>query len=247
MAATHCLNCDAAIARTGRFCAHCGQRTDTARLTVSDVVRDLTHSFVNIERSAFAFALALVLRPGRLAREYVDGRRRRYYGPFATLAVLVGATTLAINVAGFQVLAQDGLTGRPEDFLQRHFNLVLLAQLPLLGATCALLFRRARLNLCEHMVPVAYALSIRAVVIALAIPFSYATTRDHGLTQATVLAYWAAWYIYFGWVASQFYAGNRLELWIRGVAAAALAHAVIMAIIFSAASAYRMLFDSPPL
>jgi hypothetical protein len=244
MAATRCLNCDTAIAGAARFCLQCGQRTDTSRLTVPDVVRDLTHSFVNVERSAFAFARALVLQPGRLAREYVDGKRRRYYGPFATLAVLVGATALAINLSGFQVLARDGLPAGPEGFLQRHFNFVLLAQLPLLGAICALLFRRARLNWCEHMVPVAYALGIRAVVIALGIPFSYATTHWDGPSETSVLAFWAAWYVYFGWVASQFYAGNRFEVWLRGTAAAALAHAAIMAIIFAAASADRTLFES---
>jgi hypothetical protein len=244
MAAMRCLNCDTAIAPAARFCIHCGQRTDTARLNFSDVVRDLMHSFVNVERSAFAFAGALVFRPGRLAREYVDGKRRRYYGPFATLAVLVGATALAIDLSGFQVLAQDGLAAGPEGFLQRHFNLVLLAQLPLLGALCALLFRRAHLNWCEHMVPVAYALGIRAVVIALGIPFSYATTGGHGPSETAVLAYWAAWYVYFGWVAAQFYAGNRLELWLRGAGAAALAHAAIMAILFAATSAYRTLFNS---
>jgi hypothetical protein len=93
-------------------------------------------------------------------------------------------------------------------------------------------------------VPVAYALSVRAVVIALGIPFSYATTGGHGPSETSVLAYWAAWYVYFGWVASQFYVGNRVELWIRGTAAAALAHATIMAIIFAATSAYRTLFET---
>ena len=59
------------------------------------------HSFVNFERRPLHFAWALLTRPGGMAREYVEGRRRRYYGPFATLAVFLALTALAINVTGF--------------------------------------------------------------------------------------------------------------------------------------------------
>ena len=45
---------------------------------------------------------ALITRPGAVAREYVEGKRRRHYGPFATLAVLVGLAALAVNVADFE-------------------------------------------------------------------------------------------------------------------------------------------------
>ena len=121
-------------------------------MSLADILRDLMHSFVNIERSPISFAWALLTRPGIVAREYVEGKRRRYYGPFATLTVIVGATALAINLSGFQVLAQDGFDRAPTDLLQRHFNLLLLAQLPLAGGACHALFRSARLNLFEHMV-----------------------------------------------------------------------------------------------
>ena len=104
MAERRCLNCESAIAATARFCPHCSQRTDTARLSFADMTRDLMHAFVNVERGPLMFAWALLTRPGRIAREYIEGRRRRYYGPFATLAVLVGFAALALNLSGFQVL-----------------------------------------------------------------------------------------------------------------------------------------------
>src|SRR5258705_6323055 len=105
MAERRCLNCESTIPATARFCPHCSQRTDTARLSVADMTRDLMHAFVNVERGPLMFAWALLTRPGGIAREYVEGRRRRYYGPFATLAVLVGSSALALNVSGSQVLS----------------------------------------------------------------------------------------------------------------------------------------------
>lgn len=226
----NCLNCDGPLAAEQRFCARCGQRTDTARLSTLDMLRELMHSFVNVERGPLTFAWALLVRPGVVAREYVQGRRRRHYGPFATLVVLVGATALAVNLSGLRVLAQDGLDPAPADLLQRHFNLLLLAQLPLLGAACALLFRGARLTLPEHMVLAAYALSVRALVLMLVLPLSYFAARSEP-PLATVIAYWVAWYVYYGWTASQFYAGNRFGVWARGIAAAVLAHGAIHALL----------------
>ena len=103
--------------RCGALCPNCSQRTDTARLSFADMTRDLIHAFVNVERGPLVFAWALLTRPGAMAREYVEGRRRRYYGPFATLAVLVGLATLAVNLSGFQALSQEVSAG-PATVLQ---------------------------------------------------------------------------------------------------------------------------------
>jgi len=76
MAERRCLNCESPIAAAARFCPHCSQRTDTARLSFADMARDLMHAFVNVERGPLMFAWALLTRPGRIAHEYVEGRRQ---------------------------------------------------------------------------------------------------------------------------------------------------------------------------
>jgi hypothetical protein len=240
MPQARCLNCDTPIDASARFCAHCGQRSDTARLSFGDIVRELMHSFVNVERGPLTFAWALLTRPGSVAREYVEGKRRRHYGPFATLVVLVGVTALAVNVSGFQILSHDGLPPGPADVLQRHFNLLLLVQLPMMGAACAVLFRGARLTLPEHMVLAAYVLSVRAVFLALVAPVAYlASTTSPKLGY--VYAFWVAWYVYFGWAASQFYSGPRAWSWIRGAAAAAIEHAAVIAMMVAGTAAFEAL------
>ena len=238
MAEHRCLNCESTIPASARFCPQCSQRTDTARLSFADMTRDLLHAFVNIERGPLVFAWALLTRPGGIAREYVEGRRRRYYGPFATLAVLVGLTALALELSGFQVLSQE-VSPVPATVLQRHFNLVLLVQLPLLGVACALLFRDARLTLPEHMVLVAYTLGMRAVALAVIAPIARLTSASEP-TLWQNLAFWAAWYVYFGWAASQFYAGARWRSWLRGMLVAAIGHAVIIGILIAGNAAYEM-------
>jgi hypothetical protein len=237
MAADRCLNCDSAIPATAKFCPHCSQRTDTARLSFADMTRDLLHAFVNVERGPLVFAWALLTRPGGIAREYVEGRRRRYYGPFATLAVLVGLTALALDLSGFQVLSQEVSTA-PAALLQRHFNLVLLVQLPLLGVVCALLCRDARLTLPEHMVLVAYTLGMRAVALTIIMPVALLNSTSSPPFWQTS-AFWAAWYVYFGWAASQFYPGARWRSWMRGMLVAAIGHALIIGSLIAIGAAYE--------
>lgn len=232
MSYPHCLNCDKVLNRLERFCPGCGQRTDTARLSMGDVLRDLMHSFANIERSPLAFAWALLSRPGAMAREYVQGKRRRYYGPFATLAVLVGATALVVNLSGYQVLARDGFDPAPTDLLQRHFNLLQLAQVPLLGGCCACLFRAARHNFFEHMVLAAYALSLRSALLLVVASVSVLTSAAVP-SQGSVYLFWAVWFGYFGWAGSQFYGGRRALSWAKAAAAAALAHGAVVGLILA--------------
>ena len=105
-----CLNCDTSLAETARFCPRCGQRADTSRLSFRDMARDLTHAFVNVERGPLAFASALFMRPGEVAREYVSGKRRRHYGPFATLATIVGLTVDVMSATGAKSARAMALT-----------------------------------------------------------------------------------------------------------------------------------------
>jgi len=239
MAERRCLNCESTIHAAARFCPNCSQRTDTARLSFADMTRDLLHAFVNVERGPLVFAWALLTRPGGIARDYVQGRRRRYYGPFATLAVLVGLAALALQLSGFQALSQEVSTG-PATVLQQHFNLVLLVQLPLLGVVCALLFHDAHLTLPEHMVLVAYTLGMRAVALTVIVPIALLTSTS-APTFWQNSAFWVAWYVYFGWAASQFYVGARWRTWLRGMVVAAIGHALIFGILIAGSAAYEMI------
>ena len=87
------------------------------------------------------------------------------------------------------------------------------------------------------MVLAAFALSVRAVFLALVVPLAYLMSTS-APSQGQVYAFWAAWYVYFGWAASQFYPGPRVLSWIRGAIAAAIAHATIIAAMLAGNAAY---------
>jgi len=153
--------------------------------------------------------------------------------------VLVRLAALTVNVSGFHGLSQEESAG-PAALLSRHFNLLLLVQPPLLGGMCAMLFRDAHLTLLEHMVLLAYTLGVRAVALSVIIPIAVLNAASApSLWQNS--GFWAAWYIYFGWGASQFYAGARWRSWLRGMLAAAIGHTLIIGVLVVGSAAYEAL------
>lgn len=80
-----CLDCGAE--RLGDYCHDCGQHHIDDRLTLRLVWREFAERFLKFERGLPVTAKLAVLDPGRLAREYVSGRRRRYVNPVSFLLI----------------------------------------------------------------------------------------------------------------------------------------------------------------
>jgi hypothetical protein len=55
-----------------------------------EISLDFLHALAHMDHSVFSLVRVLFIRPGYVAREYVDGKRKRYFGPFAFLVIVVG-------------------------------------------------------------------------------------------------------------------------------------------------------------
>lgn len=81
-----CLNCGALL--TGQYCAHCGQRARTRLISIWELVRDAVGDLFELDSRLWQTLIPLTVRPGRLTREYLLGRRARFMPPFRTYLVL---------------------------------------------------------------------------------------------------------------------------------------------------------------
>lgn len=81
-----CLNCGAAL--LGPHCHSCGQRAHVHR-TLGAFFHDLLHGVLHFEGKTWRTLPLLVWQPGRLTREYIDGRRARYVSPIALFLFVV--------------------------------------------------------------------------------------------------------------------------------------------------------------
>lgn len=75
-----CLNCGTAL--VGSHCHTCGQAAHVHK-TLGAFFHDLLHGVFHFEGKIWRTLPLLLLRPGRLTREYIDGRRASYVSPIA--------------------------------------------------------------------------------------------------------------------------------------------------------------------
>lgn len=75
-----CLNCGTPL--VGSHCHGCGQAAHVHR-TLGAFFHDLLHGVFHFEGKVWRTLPMLALRPGRLTREYIDGRRASYVSPLA--------------------------------------------------------------------------------------------------------------------------------------------------------------------
>ena len=81
-----CPTCGSPV--TGRFCGHCGEQRVTAHdYSVRHFAGHAFESLTHFDFKSLRAFKALVARPGRLTREYLDGRRQRYVGPIQLFVI----------------------------------------------------------------------------------------------------------------------------------------------------------------
>lgn len=81
-----CLNCGTAL--IGSHCHACGQSAHVHR-TLGAFFHDLLHGVFHFEGKIWRTLPMLAFQPGRLTREYIDGRRASYISPIALFLFFV--------------------------------------------------------------------------------------------------------------------------------------------------------------
>ncbi|MCK5148566.1 DUF3667 domain-containing protein [bacterium] len=76
----HCLNCGFKV-DDFNYCPECGQPNTDRKLTLWQFIRDFFDDYFTFDSRFFHSVGPLIVRPGHLTREYLDGRRFRYILP----------------------------------------------------------------------------------------------------------------------------------------------------------------------
>lgn len=147
-----CLNCGHSV--SDEFCPHCGQKTDTARITTKSLIQnDILGSIWHMEARFFNTLKHILFRPGKTAMDYISGKRIRYNSFIPLLLVLFSFNVLGLHYyekfATAEVLAQDT---KIEDFLSKYSKTILFVIIPMLAINAYFLFSRIKLNIAEHFI-----------------------------------------------------------------------------------------------
>lgn len=76
-----CLNCGKPLASDDIFCSYCGQK-NIEKLNFSSFVGQLVSGFFSYDSRLWTTIVPLILKPGIVSKNYIDGKRKRYVNPF---------------------------------------------------------------------------------------------------------------------------------------------------------------------
>lgn len=168
-----CKNCQASL--EGPYCSQCGQKALTERITLRYITWSFIEALTNVEQGFWYTLRALLTKPGIVAREYLEGKRKPYFHPVRYLLILITAVTVITLVSGVYDLQQseilhlqnDALGLQPDEKtvanqqkvqeeIKKYLNLVALLTLPFISLVAFWLFRKRAYNYAEHLVMVAF-------------------------------------------------------------------------------------------
>lgn len=107
--AERCLNCDFLLA--GQYCGQCGQRAQSRLIRLHELIREAFGDLFELDSRLWRTLVPLAVRPGRLTRDYLQGRRARFMPPFRMYLVLSLAFFL---IAFFDPEEKLGILFEPE-------------------------------------------------------------------------------------------------------------------------------------
>ncbi|WP_426050505.1 DUF3667 domain-containing protein [Brevundimonas sp. SL161] len=91
---------------TANFCANCGQPTHVHR-TLLHLGEELLHGVMHFDARIWRTLPLLVANPGRLTREWIEGKRTRYVSPLAIFLFTVFLMFFALSFGGAALMPTE--------------------------------------------------------------------------------------------------------------------------------------------
>ena len=92
-----CLNCGAIL--TENYCSRCGQKSAVKRLNWHGFLEEVFHFFTHIEKGFLKTTGQLVIHPGRVLKNYLDGKRKTYHKPISFFLIWVAIYLIVYNLS----------------------------------------------------------------------------------------------------------------------------------------------------
>lgn len=154
-----CKSCG--FSGAGNYCGHCGQAFKTKRITIPGLLQDVIHLFTHFDKG-FGYTLKqLIITPGHMQRNYIEGYRNKHQKPFsmfficATFSALSRYWLLSILLNTYRMSNAAEVT-----FIREYMVFLYIALIPVYTLIAYLFFNRSGYNYAEMGVLLLYTLSL---------------------------------------------------------------------------------------
>jgi hypothetical protein len=189
MSRKKCLNCGETTIHN--YCSHCGQKSDTKKIDWHYLVHDVPHSVFHLDKGFLPTLIGMIIRPGNVIKEYLDGKRVKYFRPLTYLFILGTIAGLIylnapINLEMAKTADTVELVSNIQRLFGKYYNIFTVAMIPLYSFFVWLFYRRER-NFVEIMT--AHFLIMGTVSLLVVLNLVQYITQDIGfIAVASVLS-----------------------------------------------------------
>lgn len=246
-----CLNCNAPIPQGQKFCGDCGQKSHVHRFTLKHFFHEFFHAFTHADKGIFQLLKLLAVRPGEVAREYVQGKRKKYFNPFTFFLILMSIYVLSSQFfnakeidatvpANFQRIPNEQARAKAigmfergmqiRKFTTKHGNIMSMVAIPLIALVFWAMYRRQPFNYAEHLTAnMMFTTFANLVFTVLIFPLQKLTGGFFG--------YWGVYVgfllqaVYYAWAYTGFFQNRSFGGWLKALGVSILS--IILWFLFS--------------
>ena len=165
-----CKNCSTEF--DGHYCSNCGQKYIDQRFKLKDSIAWAFHSIFNFDKGFLHTSKEMLLHPGKVVHEFLDGITIRYAHPFrfifiwASLAAILGVWAGTFEDTGLAMNQAMGVddeaiqrSKKIQSFMGQYMSFVMLLMIPLYAFWSFKIFKSKGYNYAEHLIANSFAMS----------------------------------------------------------------------------------------
>ena len=160
MSKIFCKNCEQHF--EGNFCPNCGQSSHEHRINAHYFIHDIPHSVFHIDGIFLSTLKGLFVRPGAVVSGYLEGKRVKYFRPFAYVMVMTAISTFLVNFFLFlqtklvHHFTPNFVIPKSENFFEHYFSIFIFLMIPFASLVTWIFFIKKKYNFWEHFLANTY-------------------------------------------------------------------------------------------
>ena len=168
-----CKNCGSVSG--GRYCQTCGQRSSVYKVTFRETFEDLANAMSPVNGPLLITARDLMVSPGKILRNYLEGKRKTYYRPVSFFLLTTVLYLVIRSLIGFDpfsdtsVVVEGGKVDESQltearNYMLTNINNLLFIFVFTLGLFLKLFFYR-RYSLAEFLAVSFYLIGVYTLLV----------------------------------------------------------------------------------
>jgi hypothetical protein len=201
--ATTCLNCGTEV--IDKFCPHCGQTITVGRLTWHHLLEETVHFITHIEQGFLKTTKELIVKPGLVHKNFLDGKRKTYHKPVSFLLIWVAVFLLVVELTErFGYFDRDTSSSflnvglDIEAMILKYRALIEILILPFIAFNGWLLLAYPRITYLEFLITGFYRFGVFYIFLTVqyGLGLIFGVNPESAISLYSIAVFFMAWTIY---------------------------------------------------